>query len=74
MAARHLDDIAARLARIRDEYGAEAVAFNEGGENNGSPIYRFRFRNLFGSPTSASSIQICYGVGTTLSLIHFGGV
>jgi thiosulfate reductase/polysulfide reductase chain A len=68
-----LDDIASRLARIRDDYGAEAVAFNCIGENGCSDEYRARFENLFGSPNFAGQAQICYGVAAALSFVHVGG-
>ena len=68
-----LDDIASRLARIRDQYGAEAVAFNCIGENGCSDEYRARFQNIFGSPTYAGQAQICYGVAAALSFVHVGG-
>jgi anaerobic selenocysteine-containing dehydrogenase len=68
-----LDDIASRLAKIRDEYGAEGVAFATIGENNCSEEYRARFQNLFGSPNFAGQAQICYGVAAALSLMHVGG-
>src|SRR4030042_2090409 len=41
-----LDDIASRLATIRDQYGAEAVAFNCIGENGCSDEYRARFEHI----------------------------
>jgi len=68
-----LDDIASRLASIREQYGAEAVAFNCIGENGCSEEYRARFQNLFGSPNMAGQAQICYGVAVALSLVHVGG-
>ena len=69
-----LDDIAARLADVRDRYGAEAVAFTSFEENNCASEYRTRFQALFGSPNLTSQGQICYGVAVQVALSMIGGV
>ncbi|MFC1943957.1 molybdopterin-dependent oxidoreductase [Chloroflexota bacterium] len=69
-----LDDIASRLAGIRDGYGAEAVAFSTAGENNCAEEYRSRFQAHFGTPNLASQAQVCYGVAEAMALAMIGGV
>jgi len=69
-----LDDIASKLAEIRDKYGAEAVAFTCDGENNCAEEYRARFQALFGTPNLAGQAQICYGVALNVALAMIGGV
>ena len=55
-----LDEIAARLAEVRNRYGAEAVATSCGtGRTNDE--YRVRFFNLFGSPNVIGQAKICFG-------------
>jgi thiosulfate reductase / polysulfide reductase chain A len=69
-----LDDIASRLAEIRDKHRAEAVSTCAVGEGNCMEEYRARFQNLFGTPNFASQAQICYGVAAALSMFHVGGM
>ncbi|MCL5058970.1 MAG: molybdopterin-dependent oxidoreductase [Actinobacteria bacterium] len=65
-----LDEIAAKLAEIRDKYGAEAVA-SSGGTGRTYDEYRVRFFNLFGSPNFIGQSKICFGpqrvVGYTIT-------
>lgn len=55
-----LDEIAERLAKIRQTYGAEAVAATTGTYRTHWE-YGWRFFNLFGSPNIAGQGQICSG-------------
>lgn len=57
--AQALDEIAERLAQIRDEYGAEAVA-TTGGTVRTDDWARRRFMNLFGSPNSFHNALLCW--------------
>ncbi|MCL1847264.1 MAG: molybdopterin-dependent oxidoreductase [Coriobacteriia bacterium] len=54
-----LDEIAERLAAIKDEYGAEAVA-TAGGTVRTDDWARRRFMNLFGSPNSFHNALLCW--------------
>jgi anaerobic selenocysteine-containing dehydrogenase len=54
-----LDEIAERLAALRDEYGAETVA-TAGGTLRTDDWARRRFMNLFGSPNSFHNALLCW--------------
>ncbi|NLM20371.1 MAG: molybdopterin-dependent oxidoreductase [Peptococcaceae bacterium] len=54
-----LDEIAAKLAQIREEYGAEAVA-TAGGTQRTDDWARRRFMNLFGSPNGFHNSHLCW--------------
>lgn len=54
-----LDEIAEKLADIRDTYGAEAVA-TTGGTVRTDDWARRRFMNLFGSPNSFHNALLCW--------------
>jgi thiosulfate reductase/polysulfide reductase chain A len=54
-----LDEIAAKLAAIRDEFGAEAVA-TAGGTSRTDDWARRRFMNLFGSPNCFHNSHLCW--------------
>jgi thiosulfate reductase/polysulfide reductase chain A len=53
------DEIASKLAQIRDTYGAEAVA-TAGGTQRTDDWARRRFMNLFGSPNSFHNAHQCW--------------
>jgi len=55
-----LDDIAERLRKFKDMYGAECVGTTSG-TRGAEREYRGRFFNLFGSPNHVGSTQICFG-------------
>lgn len=55
-----LDEIAAKLAGIKKEFGAEAVATTLGTLRTADE-YRTRFFNLFGSPNVTGHSAICFG-------------
>lgn len=65
-----LDEIAERLGKIRDEYGAEAVAIGVSGEQNSADEYRVRFQSLFGTPNVLGP-WTC-GIGMVLSYLMSG--
>lgn len=54
-----LDEITARLAQIREEFGAEAVA-TAGGTQRTDDWARRRFMNLFGSPNGFHNAHLCW--------------
>ena len=54
-----LDEIAARLADVRENHGAEAVA-TAGGTLRTNDWARRRFMNLFGSPNSFHNAHLCW--------------
>lgn len=67
-----LDEIADKLSEIRDKYGAEAVTFCAGGDNQMFGEYFCRLTNLFGSPNRISHAQVCYCPGQALTLMASG--
>ncbi|UWG98230.1 molybdopterin-dependent oxidoreductase [Dehalobacter sp. DCM] len=54
-----ISEIAAKLAAIRDEFGAEAVA-TAGGTQRTDDWARRRFMNLFGSPNGFHNALLCW--------------
>jgi anaerobic selenocysteine-containing dehydrogenase len=54
-----IDEIAARLADIKSEFGAEAVA-TAGGTQRTDDWARRRFMNLFGSPNGFHNAHLCW--------------
>ena len=54
-----LDDIAARLAAIKEEFGAEALA-TAGGTQRTDDWARRRFMNLYGSPNGFHNAHLCW--------------
>ena len=54
-----LDEIAERLARIKEKYGAEALASLGGTGRGHQETFKRRFMNLFGSPNNANAGQWC---------------
>lgn len=54
-----LDEIAERLAQIKEEYGAEAVA-TAGGTLRTDDWARRRFMNIFGSPNCFHNALLCW--------------
>lgn len=69
---RALDEIAAKLARIRDQYGAEAVATSSGTGRGAADFAKTRFMNLFGSPNRFGAVTICYGPRSMVWYTTFG--
>lgn len=54
------DEIAAKLAALKRQYGAETLAFT-GGTGRTMHEYVLRFANLFGTPNHTGPGQICHG-------------
>ncbi|MEL7567223.1 MAG: molybdopterin-dependent oxidoreductase [Dehalobacterium sp.] len=54
-----LDEIAAKLSQIKNEFGAEAVA-TAGGTQRTDDWARRRFMNLFGSPNGFHNAHLCW--------------
>ncbi len=55
-----LDEIAGKLGKLRESYGAETLAAS-GGTARTHDEYRARFFNLFGSPNLLGQERICFG-------------
>jgi anaerobic selenocysteine-containing dehydrogenase len=67
-----LDEIAEKLASIKEKYGAEAVASTRGTFRS-QEEYRRRFLNLFGTPNlMGSEQQLCYGPRNVVSSFIMG--
>ena len=54
------DEIAAKLTALKEQYGPETLAFNNG---TGRTMFEYalRFANLFGTPNQTGPGQICHG-------------
>ena len=66
-----LDDIATRLAALKEEYGPETLASMIGGPHASFwPLHRFM--SLFGSPNNAGIGQICWNPRIWMDAITFG--
>ena len=61
-----LDEIAQKLAVVKREYGAEAIATSSGTYRTHDE-YRRRFLNLLGSPNCIGQGHICWGVNNMVS-------
>lgn len=68
-----LDEIAEKLRRIRERYGAESLATSSGTGRGAWDFAKTRFMNLFGSPNRFGVVTICYGPRSMVSFITFGG-
>ncbi|MDP6179283.1 MAG: molybdopterin-dependent oxidoreductase, partial [Desulfatiglandales bacterium] len=73
-----LDEVAEKLATLRNQYGAETLACSSGTYRTHDE-YRSRFLNLFGTPNNIGQGHICYGPGITgVALLgwwnDFGGI
>ena len=68
---RALDEIAERLKKIKEKYGAEALAAT-GGTGHTHEQFLTRFLNLFGTPNFVGASTICSAPFVTTSLATFG--
>jgi len=68
-----LDEIAEKLADIRERYGAEALATSSGTGRGAAEFAKTRFMNLFGSPNRFGVITICYAPRAMVWFLTFGG-
>ncbi len=66
------DEIAEKLADLRDKYGAETLAFTEGTARTWSWLH-YKFTNLFGSPNTGGNGTICYSSDMWLEPCTYGG-
>ena len=55
-----LTTIGTELNKVKQKYGAEAVAFVRGGAKGYQDSYLARFANVFGSPNVVSTSNICF--------------
>ena len=66
-----LDEIAARLGRLKEEHGPETLATSIGGPHTVYwPLHRFM--NLFGSPNNLGIGQICWNPHIWADAVTFG--
>ncbi|MFP4058620.1 MAG: molybdopterin-dependent oxidoreductase [Candidatus Brocadiia bacterium] len=68
-----LDEIAGRIASLRDQYGAETVATSSGTGRGAAEFAKTRFMNLLGSPNRVGAITICYAPRAMVWFVTFGG-
>lgn len=66
-----LDGIAGRLKKIKEQYGAEAIATTSG-TGRTQDEYRCRFFSLLGSPNHTGQGQICWGLTNMVSAAMIG--
>jgi anaerobic selenocysteine-containing dehydrogenase len=67
-----LDEIARKLADLRDRWGAETLAFTHGTKRTYHWDQR-RFFNLFGSPNTCGANNICYCPSYATDYATYGG-
>lgn len=67
-----LDMVADKMLSIREEYGAEAVAFGRGTGVNNTHIVS-RLANLFGTPNVTAIAYFCYGPRVAVSKVTASG-
>ncbi len=68
-----LDEVAEKLARLRDEYGPETLAFTHGTKRTYHWDCR-RFFNLFGSPNTCGVNTICMCPSYATEYATYGGM
>ena len=69
--AEALDDIAARLAALADEYGPESLSSSIGGPHATYwPLHRFL--TIYGTPNNMGIGQICWNPGIWMNTLTFG--
>ena len=67
-----LDEIAERLLRLRDESGAETLAYLCGTFHGADANFAYRLMHQFGSPNSGGIGLICGGPGYVAESLTFG--
>ncbi len=67
-----LDEVSAKLARLREEYGAETLAFTHGTKRTYHWDER-RFHNLFGSPNICGANNVCMCPTHAVEYATYGG-
>jgi anaerobic selenocysteine-containing dehydrogenase len=68
-----LDTVAGELAKTKEKYGAESVAFIEGSFKGGTQAsHLLRFASLFGSPNVAWQAHVCFAPRLWASAITYG--
>jgi anaerobic selenocysteine-containing dehydrogenase len=66
-----LDEIAGKLKKVKDQYGAETITTSSG-TGRTHDEYRIRFFSLLGSPNNFGQGTICHGPGATVSRAIYG--
>lgn len=66
------DEMAERLAKLRDEFGAETLCFVEGTYRTQSNMH-YKFTNLFGTPNTGGNGTVCYSSDMWLEPCTYGG-
>ncbi|MDR1713315.1 MAG: molybdopterin-dependent oxidoreductase [Coriobacteriales bacterium] len=66
------DEMAEKLAALRNEYGAETLCFLEGTYRTQSNLH-YKFTNLFGTPNTGGNGTICYSSDMWLEPCTYGG-
>jgi len=67
-----LDTVASELAKARDRYGAESIAFIGGAAKGLQESYLARLANIFGTPNVAWQGHVCFVPRTLASRITYG--
>ncbi len=66
-----LDEIAYKLQKLKDQYGAETLGVTAGTSRSYEEL-NSRFLNLFGSPNQCGQAQICHGNSAVVATTLFG--
>ena len=69
-----LDEIAERLFKIRDEYGARALVYHHGAAIQHAWGYVRRFMNAWGSPNEAGHSHLCHIPRQLAHTLTYGGM
>lgn len=67
-----LNEIAGKLMKVRDHYGAESIAFVDGSAKGLQDAVFRRFVNAIGSPNIISTDHICFVPRKSASVITYG--
>jgi anaerobic selenocysteine-containing dehydrogenase len=68
-----LDTVAGELAKAKEKYGAESVAFIQGSFKGGTQgLHLLRFANLFGTPNCTYQGHVCFAPRLRASITTYG--
>lgn len=68
------DDIANKLAELKNRFGAESVAFLRGAAKGYQDVYTARFANAFGSPNVSSMAPLCFVNRANAHMLTYGNI
>lgn len=66
------DEIAAKLSRVKSEFGPESVAFMRGAAKGYQDVYAGRFANAFGTPNVTGMAHLCFVCRANAQMLTYG--